>query len=78
MGQQDVPCVTMMTGSSQRAYNEWSNCLLRVTPADTVHAGTLAIVWSNPLQLDPAEGVHAVVFLHSVSRHSSFVSVMVL
>jgi hypothetical protein len=50
VGLQDFPCATMMTGSSQRAYNAWSNCLLRgfppFTSADGVHAGvffTLAV-----------------------------------
>ena len=50
VGLQDFPCATMMTGSSQRAYNAWSNCLLRgfppFTSADRVHAGvffTLAV-----------------------------------
>ena len=42
VGLQDFPCATMMTGSSQRAYNAWSNCLLLgfppFTSADSVHA----------------------------------------
>ena len=42
MGLQDFPCATMMMGSSQRAYNAWSKCLLLgfhpFTSADRVHA----------------------------------------
>ena len=50
VGLQDFPCETIMTGSSQRAYNAWSNCLLQgfpaFTSADRVLAGvffTLAV-----------------------------------
>ena len=47
------------------------------TPADRVHVA-LSQLYGATLCCGAAEGVHAVVLLHSGGRHSSCVSVMVL